>query len=90
MKTNVETGLKTKNHFRENLKYFRSEEKISQADLSKETGINQKTIGAYEEGRATPKPDALIILADYFGIRVDELIRNRSGKLSIREYNPVS
>lgn len=90
MKTNVETGLKTKNHFSENLKYFRSEEKISQSDLAKETGINQKTIGAYEEGRANPKPDALITLADYFGIRVDELIRNRAAKKSIREFNPVN
>jgi len=90
MKTNVETGLKTKNHFSENLKYFRSMEKISQIKLSKLTGINPKTIGAYEEGRAKPNPETLIKLADFFGIRVDELIRNRSAKKSIREFNPVN
>ncbi|MCX3264797.1 helix-turn-helix domain-containing protein [Pedobacter agri] len=90
MKTNVETGLKTKSPFSTNLKWFRENENLTQCKLAELVGSNQKNITAYEAGRATPKPEMLIKMADVFGIKVDELIRDVNSKMSIREFNPIS
>ena len=90
MKTNVETGLKTKSPFSTNLKWFRENEKLTQAKFAEQIGSNQKNIASYEAGRATPNPDILIKMADVFGIKVDDLIRDVNSKKSIREFNPVA
>ncbi|GGG97525.1 helix-turn-helix domain-containing protein [Pedobacter zeae] len=90
MKTNVEIGLKPKSPFSTNLKWFRENERISQAALAEKIGSNQKNIAAYESGRAYAPYDILIKMADTFGIKVDELIRDFNSKKSIRDFNPMN
>lgn len=63
------------NFFKANLRWLRKNENLTQQALSEATGLSRATIGAYEEGRSYPNPNTLILLADHFGVRVDELIR---------------
>jgi transcriptional regulator with XRE-family HTH domain len=48
--------------------------KISQADFAKIFSLTRGSIGAYEEGRAEPKIDTIIQLANYFGVSIDAFI----------------
>jgi phage repressor protein C with HTH and peptisase S24 domain len=38
-------------------------------------GINRPAIGSYEEGRAEPKITALQLIADFFNITIDQLVK---------------
>lgn len=42
--------------------------------VSKDTGIAQSVLSDWKTGRSKPKVDKIKILADYFGVNVDELI----------------
>lgn len=56
------------------LKYHREANRVSQTALSKATGIPQTTISAYENGTNVPNIVNCIILADFYGITLDELV----------------
>lgn len=58
----------------ENLKYHRELNHLSQSALAKATGIPQTTISAYENGTNLPNIQNCIILADFYGITLDELV----------------
>jgi transcriptional regulator with XRE-family HTH domain len=57
-----------------NIKKIRSLKKISQSEFAKIFDLTRGSIGAYEEGRAEPKIDTLVQLANYFGVSVDAFI----------------
>ena len=42
--------------------------------VSKDTGIGQNTLSNWKTGRSKPKIENIKILADYFGVKVEELI----------------
>ena len=42
--------------------------------VSKDTGIGQNTLSIWKTGRSKPKIEKIKILADYFGVKVEELI----------------
>nr|WP_252191947.1 helix-turn-helix transcriptional regulator [Roseburia inulinivorans] len=42
--------------------------------ISKDTGIGQNTLSNWKTGRSKPKIEKIKILADYFGVKVEELI----------------
>mgnify|MGYP002580162296 FL=1 len=42
--------------------------------VSKDTGIGQNTLSNWKTGRSKPKREKIKILADYFGVKVEELI----------------
>lgn len=42
--------------------------------LSKATNLSTGQLGDYKSGRSSPKIDACIKIADYFGISIDELV----------------
>ncbi|MBO9671990.1 MAG: helix-turn-helix transcriptional regulator [Sphingobacteriaceae bacterium] len=63
------------NNFRTNLILQRQKIKLSQQELADLLNVNQKTIGSYEEGRAVPKLDLIIEMANLFKITVDQLIK---------------
>ena len=42
--------------------------------VSKDTGIAQSVLSDWKTGRCKPKLDKLLILADYFGVKLEELI----------------
>lgn len=48
------------------------------SDVAKTTGIPQSTFTEWKKGKATPKVEKLIKLADFFGITLDELVRSKA------------
>ena len=64
--------------FCEHLLKLRTERGLSQKELAKEVGISTLTYQRYEYGEREPKLSALIALADYYNLSLDELVcRNR-------------
>ena len=56
------------------LEQMRKIHKLSQNELSKQTGISQSLIGKYERDLRAPSIYVCIQLAEYYGISIDELI----------------
>lgn len=58
----------------ENFKYYREEKGLSQRELAKKTGISQQAFSCWERNERTPNMDDCIILANFYGISLDELV----------------
>ncbi len=61
-------------YLKENIRFLRKQAGLTQAELAAKLGLNRPVIGAYEEGRAEPRIQTLMHLAQHFGCRVDELL----------------
>lgn len=59
----------------QNLKYLRQKNKISQHELADAMSLPRTTLGDYERGKTEPNIAMLIRLADYFNLRLDDLLR---------------
>lgn len=59
-------------HF--NLKQLRKRSGLTQGTLADKLGLKRAVIGAYEEGRAEPKIENLIKIANFFNRTVDEIV----------------
>ena len=59
----------------QNLKYLRKSRGETQEVLAEEIGITPSALANYEQGQREPCIEKLIILADYFEVSVDDLIR---------------
>ncbi len=57
-----------------NIKKIRSVKKLNQTAFATLFELKRTSIGAYEEGRAEPKIDTLIKIANYFSIPIDALL----------------
>ncbi len=57
-----------------NIRKIRTVKKLSQAAFAELFGLARPSVGAWEEGRAEPKTDTLIQIAQYFGVSVDLLL----------------
>ena len=57
-----------------NIKYLRKKEHLTQEQLALKIGIKRSLVGAYEEGRADPRLNNLLKIAELFGVSVDALI----------------
>ena len=57
-----------------NLKFWRRELGLTQAQMAEKLGIKRSLVGAYEEGRAEPKLATLVNMARLFGISLDALV----------------
>lgn len=67
--------------FGENIKQIRIERGITQTEISKATGLPQNTISWIESDKGIPNIYQCKLLADYYGISLDELIgRDSEGK----------
>lgn len=62
-----------KNVIGENIKRLRKQKEIKQAVLASKLNIGRQTLSAYERGVTLPDILALIEIADYFGVSLDEL-----------------
>ncbi|MBQ9113922.1 MAG: helix-turn-helix transcriptional regulator [Clostridia bacterium] len=58
----------------EQIKNWRKQHNLSQDKLSKATGIPQKTISWIESNEGIENIQQCVILADFYGISLDELI----------------
>ena len=64
-----------KNNFSENLKVLRQQNSKSQNDIAKLCKTTTATVSRWENGVNEPDIYTLILLADFFEITVDELVR---------------
>lgn len=55
------------------LKILRIQKGLSQAQLAKDLGTTQKTVSSWETGRATPRPSMMQKIADFFGVKKDDI-----------------
>ena len=60
--------------YAEELKRHRIENKLTQQQLSRATGISQQAISDYENGKNQPTIGICEKLADFYGISIDELV----------------
>lgn len=58
-----------------NLNYLRKKHKLSQQALADVMDTPRTTLGDYERGKTEPSIETLINLAQYFDVKVDDLIR---------------
>lgn len=65
-----------KNLFAANLKYLRNKRGVSQQALANEFGLSRGQVASYEDGRAEPNLNTLMMIASYFKIPIDALIRH--------------
>ena len=69
------------------LRALREEKGISQRQVTRDTGIIQKTLSSYENDKNSPSLEALKILSEYYKVSVDYLIygdRNNLGKENLK------
>lgn len=55
---------------------------MTQTEFAELFNLKRTAVGSYEEGRAEPKIETLIKIADYFKLSLDQLLRK---ELSINE-----
>ena len=56
------------------IKAIRKEQNHTQAEVSKGTGLPQNTISWIESDKGIPNMHQCILLADFYGITLDELV----------------
>lgn len=64
--------------FKTNLKQLRQANALSQSKLAQELNVSLKTISHWETGYSEPSLTQLAMIADYFDITIDDLIRSES------------
>ena len=57
-----------------NLRKLRKENGLTQISLQMKTGIEQALLSKYETGERVPTTDARIILADFYGVSLDDIL----------------
>lgn len=57
-------------NFTERLKELLAEKNMSASKLSKELGLSINTVKTWEKGNHKPNVDAIIALAQYFGVTI--------------------
>jgi transcriptional regulator with XRE-family HTH domain len=62
------------NTIADTLKYHRESNGLSQTQLAKATGVSQQKLSYYESGKHSPSIEDCILLADFYGISLDELV----------------
>ncbi len=65
-----------------NIRKIRMSKKLTQTEFAELFDLKRTAVGSYEEGRAEPKIDTLIKIADYFNLTLDQLLRK---ELTINE-----
>ncbi len=70
----IKKGENDKMKFGKQLKQHREQAKITQSELAKATKITQAAISRWEDDLRIPNIENCVILADFYGISVDELI----------------
>ena len=60
--------------FNYRLKDLRLKKKLSQNELAKRTSLTQTSINHWENGKCSPNANAIIALANFFGVTTDYLL----------------
>lgn len=73
----------------ENLKVLRKRNKISQEELSRQLNLTRSTYSGYENAAAEPSLDTLVKIADFYGLAIDTLLRQKLTDLNDQELDRV-
>lgn len=65
-----------------NIKKLRLFKSMNQTEFAELFDLKRSSIGAYEEGRAEPKLDALIKISNYFDLGIDDIVK---GELTVNK-----
>ena len=66
--------LKKMSNYGEELKYQREKRNKTLKQIEQDTEISTANLSRWENGKVLPNIDFCVILADYYGISLDELI----------------
>lgn len=66
------------NGFPRRLQMLREKRRLSRRTLAELCGLSGNMIGMYERGEKAPSVDALVRLADYFGVSTDYLLGRKN------------
>ncbi len=66
--------------FSTKLRELRAEKGISQAKLATDIHISRSAVAKWENGLGLPNDESLKLLAEYFGVMIDELIPDKSNE----------
>lgn len=70
---------------RNRIRDLREDMDLRQIDVSKATGIDQKTLSNYETGKTNPDSFAIIRLAEFFQVTTDYLLGYASSNIKNKE-----
>lgn len=65
-----------------NIKKLRLFKGMNQTEFAELFDLKRSSIGAYEEGRAEPKLEALINISNYFDLAIDDIVK---GELTVNK-----
>ncbi len=71
-----------------NIKKIRTVKKLTQEEFAELFNLKRSAVGSYEEGRAEPKIDKIIEIAEYFNLTVDQLVKKKLTVNEISNFNP--
>lgn len=66
--------------YADNILFLRKKHDCSQGDLADLLKVKQSTISLYETGRRKMSVDDLLIVSDFFGVTLDELVKQDLSK----------
>lgn len=66
--------MKEENYFSKNLEYLRKSRNITQSELANKIGVDQTTIGRWEDGNREPTVGNVSNIAKYFGVSIPNLL----------------
>lgn len=72
-----------------NLKLLRKRKGLTQDEAAEQMGISRTKVNAYENGHSEPTIDSLIMLATFYGINVDTLIKTDLSALSEKQFHEL-
>lgn len=64
--------------FANRLLEYRKQHNLSQEELAEKIGVSRQAVSKWERAEASPDTDNLILLAEIYGVTLDELIKGKS------------
>ena len=61
--------------FKDNLLALRKIHDMSQEELADAIGVSRQTLSKYETGESLPDIEKCMLIADVFGVTIDDLLR---------------
>lgn len=77
-------------NFNDMLKYLRTREKMSQAELADKLGVSKSTVGMYELGKREPDFETLEAIADLFNVDMNFLLGKAGSELSSKDERDIA
>ena len=73
----------TKPMYAENLKFLRQKNELTQEGIGNLLKVNQATVANYEAGRRELSIEQLLLLADFFGVSLDQFVKHDLSEMEV-------